>query len=70
MNLPQTNGKLEGINNTLKNLTKYFETRDEIVYYYNHRKRHMYLSYKERPIVTPAMAYQENMNNGKEEELV
>lgn len=67
---PQTNGKLERFNGTLKGLRRHFGTWEEVVYYYNHERRHMSLSDKERPVVTPAIAYQEKMNNGKEEEAV
>ncbi|AKA49290.1 hypothetical protein IX51_09445 [uncultured archaeon] len=67
---PQTNGKLERFNGTLKGLRKHFGTWEEVVYYYNNERRHMSLSDKERPVVTPAMAYEEKMNNGEEEEAV
>ena len=56
---PQTNGKLERLNYTIKRLRPYFSTWDEVVYYYNYKRRHMSLSIDERPVVTPAMAYEE-----------
>jgi len=36
---PQTNGKLERLNYTIKRLKPYFSTRDEVVYYYNYKRR-------------------------------
>ena len=65
---PQTNGKLERVNGTLKQLRPYFHTWEEVIYYYNNERRHMSLSTHERPVVTPAMAYQEKMRNGEEKE--
>ena len=56
---PQTNGKLERLNYTIKRLRPYFSTWDEVVYYYNYKRRHMSLSIDDRPVVTPAMAYEE-----------
>jgi len=56
---PQTNGKLERLNYTIKRLRPYFSTWDEVVYYYNYKRRHMSLSIDERPVVTPSMAYEE-----------
>ena len=34
---PQTNGKLERLNGTVKPLKPYFSTWEEVVYYYNYR---------------------------------
>jgi len=45
-------------------------TWDEVIYYYNHERRIMCLSDKERPVVTPVMAYQERMSDGEKEEAV
>ncbi|SMD30793.1 DDE-type integrase/transposase/recombinase [Picrophilus oshimae] len=56
---PQTNGKLERLNYTIKRLRPYFSTWDEVVYYYNYERRHMSLSIDDRPVVTPSMAYVE-----------
>jgi hypothetical protein len=56
---PQTNGKLERLNGTVKPLKPYFSTWDEVIYYYNYKRRHMSLSIDGRPVVTPAMAYEE-----------
>ncbi len=56
---PQTNGKLERLNYTIKRLRPYFNTWEEVVYYYNYKRRHMSLSIDDRPVVTPAMAYEE-----------
>ena len=56
---PQTNGKLERLNGTVKPLKPYFSTWEEVVYYYNYKRRHMSLSIDGRPVVTPAMAYEE-----------
>lgn len=56
---PQTNGKLERLNYTIKSLKPYFTTWDEVVYYYNYKRRHMSLCMDERPVVTPSMAYEE-----------
>ena len=56
---PQTNGKLERLNYTIKRLRPYFSTWDEVVYYYNYKRRHMSLSIDDRPVVTPSMAYEE-----------
>ena len=66
---PQTNGKLERVNGTLKPLRVHFQTWEEVVYHYNNERRHMSLSDSERPVVTPAMAYKEKMRNeeGQEE---
>ena len=33
---------------------------EAVVYYYNYTRRHMSLSIDVRPVVTPAMAYEEN----------
>ena len=56
---PQTNGKLERLNYTIKRLRPYFSTWDEVVYYYNYKRRDMSLSIDDRPVVTPSMAYEE-----------
>ncbi|KQB33800.1 hypothetical protein AOG55_06530 [Acidiplasma cupricumulans] len=56
---PQTNGKLERLNYTIKSLKPYFTTWDEVVYYYNYKRSHMSLCIDERPGVTPSMAYEE-----------
>ena len=53
---PQSNGKLERLIFTLKDLRKYFNTWEEVVDYYNNRRMHMSL-YEDR-IITPAMAYE------------
>ncbi|MGC8687039.1 MAG: hypothetical protein ACP5SF_05755 [Thermoplasmata archaeon] len=53
---PQSNGKLERLISTLKDLRKYFNTWEEVVDYYNNRRMHMSL-YEDR-IITPAMAYE------------
>jgi transposase InsO family protein/DNA-binding CsgD family transcriptional regulator len=53
---PQSNGKLERLIFTLKDLKKYFGTWEEVVNYYNYKRMHMSL-YKDR-IITPAMAYE------------
>ena len=37
----------------------YFSTWEEVVYYYNYKRRHMYLSIDDRPVLTLAMAYEE-----------
>ncbi|MFP3257484.1 MAG: hypothetical protein RXO36_06780 [Candidatus Nanopusillus acidilobi] len=52
----QSNGKLERLIFTLKDLKKYFGTWEEMVNYYNHKKIHMSL-YEDR-IITPPMAYE------------
>ena len=39
--------------------TQYFSTWEEIVYYYNYKRKHMSLSIDSRLVVTPAMAYEE-----------
>jgi len=56
---PQTNGKLERLNYTIKRLRPYFSTWEEVVYYYNYKRRHISLCVDERPVVTPSMAYEE-----------
>jgi transposase InsO family protein len=38
---PQTNGKLERLTGTVKPLKPYFSTWEEVVYYYNYKRRHM-----------------------------
>jgi transposase InsO family protein len=53
---PQSNGKLERLIFTLKDLRKYFNICDEVVDYYNKRRMHMNL-YEDK-IITPTMAYE------------
>ena len=60
---PQTNGKLERLNGTVKKLRPWFATWDEVVYHYNYERRHMSLSIDGRPVVTPSMAYEEKGGN-------
>ena len=52
----QSNGKLERLIFTLKDLKKYFGTWEEMVNYYNYKRMHMSL-YEDR-IITPGMAYE------------
>lgn len=63
---PQSNGKLERLIFTLKDLRKYFGTWEEVVNYYNYKRMHMSL-YEDR-IITPAMAYE--MKKLKEGEVL
>jgi len=51
----QSNGKLERLIFTLKDIQKYFNIWEEVVNYYNNRRMHMSL-YEDR-IITPAIAY-------------
>jgi len=51
-----SNGKLERLIFTLKDLRKYFGTWEEVVNYYNYRRIHM--SLYEDIIITPEMAYE------------
>ena len=53
---PQTNGKLERLNYTIKRLRSYFSTWEGIVYYYNYERIHDSLPHDDN-IVTLAMAY-------------
>jgi len=57
---PQTNGKLERLNYTLKILKKYFVTWEEVVNHYNNERNHISLCDPEK-VVTPAMAYKSKM---------
>ena len=38
---PQTNGKLERFNETVRSLKPYFFIGEEVLYYYNYKRRHM-----------------------------
>ena len=57
---PQTNGKLEKLNDTIKRLRPYFSTWEEVVYHYNYERMHDSLSSGD-DVVTPAMAYKAKM---------
>ncbi len=55
----QRSGKLKRLNYTVKSLRPYFSTWEEVVYHYNYERMHASLSIDDRPVVTPAMAYEE-----------
>ena len=55
VNHPQTNGKIERFYGTLKDKARYFETLDEFVEWYNHKRPHMSLNLEE--LETPYQAF-------------
>gem|GEM_PF-3345870 len=55
VNHPQTNGKIERFYGTLEDKARYFETLDEFVYLYNHKRPHMSLNLDE--LETPYQAF-------------
>jgi len=57
---PETNRKLGMLNYTIKRLSPYFSTWEEVVYHYNYERMHDSLS-DGNNIVTPAMAYKNKM---------
>ncbi len=40
VNHPETNGKLERLNYTIKSLRPYFTTWEEVLYHYNYERMH------------------------------
>ena len=55
VNHPQTNGKIEKFYGTLKDKARYFETLDEFMEWYNHKRPHMSLNLEE--LETPYQAF-------------
>ncbi|KJE48573.1 hypothetical protein TZ01_07885 [Acidiplasma sp. MBA-1] len=60
MDHPQTDGKLEILNYTIKSLRPYFTTWNEVIYYDNCERMHDSLSFGD-DVVIPAMAYKSKM---------
>ncbi|MEM0139667.1 MAG: hypothetical protein QXZ44_03545 [Ferroplasma sp.] len=53
------------LNNTRKSLMAYFTTWEEVVYYYNYRRRHMPLPIDDSPVVKREMVYEKKVSRIK-----